>query len=260
MIKEGIDALVALARTGMIPVVVDENHGTKRVVIGGSVVPIEKAFPPRDHHVYSLEEIVQLAIRYTDKDGTLTVDDPPEMVVWYDEDKVVLVFDNLSYRAKTATLTLEQSDPFQTLMNLACGKPWFEQKKFIRLLRIDLAGTLEPVVLLEKVRRVEFENGMITSGRVTRQQESLGKQITSTLKSDELPEEVILQVPVYSTFGETDRLAIRCAVEVDSQIGQFQLIPMPDELVRVQQVAVQSIAQRLKEGLPQVVPAYYGTP
>ena len=37
-------------------------------------------------------------------------------------------------------------------------------------------------------------------------------------------------------------------------------MPLPDEIERVQQLAVQSIGERLAESLNEGIPAYYGNP
>lgn len=256
MIAEGIKAIANLASEASAPVTVLEDHAKKSVVINGLLTDVDKDTPPRSHRVYSLEDLVQLAVQYTSDDEK---DEPPEMVVWYNNNEVTLVFDNLVYRANKAVLNLKLSEAFNTVLRLE-KRPKFEQPEFIRLLRIDLARAIDPVTLLNIVRDVRFESQRIVSGKITKNEESMGRSISSKVESVDIPEEVTLQVPIYSNKGETDRYAIRCAVDVDPAMGTFQLYPLPDELTRVVQLAVDSIGERLNEGLPSVVPAYYGAP
>ena len=87
----------------------------------------------------------------------------------------------------------------------------------------------------------------------------MGRSITAKVSGEgEIPEEVTLEVPVYSTPGETARYAVRCSVEVDPGTGRFTLAPPPDELTRVQTLALASIRERLSQGTN--IPAYLGAP
>jgi hypothetical protein len=139
---------------------------------------------------------------------------------------------------------------------------WKTHKDFIRLLKIDLAGALPAGSLLDIIRRVKFENGAITTSEVKKNRESLGKEITAKIDaSGEIPDEVTLQVPVYSSMGEKQPYPLQCSVEVDpTRTDAFRLSPLPDEIERVQQLAVGSILERLRVALPDGCPAYYGSP
>ena len=59
--------------------------------------------------------------------------------------------------------------------------------------------------------------------------------------------------------GGRTPLSLRCSVEVDAGEGTFRLLPLPDEIDRVLQVAVASIAERLTDQLDGAT-AYYGKP
>jgi hypothetical protein len=64
---------------------------------------------------------------------------------------------------------------------------------------------------------------------------------------------------VFRQADERTPLSLRCSVEVDAGEGTFRLLPLPDEIDRVLQVAVASIAERLTEQLDGAT-AYYGKP
>lgn len=161
---------------------------------------------------------------------------------------------------ETATLPLEYSDAWLTVRKLR-ERTKFSQKDFCRLLRVDLAGVLPAGALLNVVKALDFSSTGTVTGRVDRNAESFGRSIGHAVQSERpIPEFVELEAPVYKTSGEAARYACRCAVEVDFDMQAFQLIPLPDEVERVEQAAMASARARLTEGLEDGVPAYYGKP
>lgn len=262
MIAEALKYLSDLTSKANAPVKLDvPDPRTVRFVFNGESHSFSLPEPPRAHHAGCLGEIIALANRFKDEPVTGAISEPEEPVVWYDGSRVVLVIDDGGHRIETATLTLETSDVFARLERLNKEKPWLDQKSFVRLLRIELARTLDPVVLLDKVRKLKFENGSITSGHVGRGSESLGREITSKVhQGEDIPEEVTLSCPVYKTPGETEAIGVRCSVEIEPTNGTFRLLPLPDELEMVRHVAVSRIGERLKEGLAEAIPCYHGNP
>lgn len=258
MIDAALKYIADLATKAASPQKVESgNPRAITYAVNGDLCRLDLLPSPRKHTVGQITDLIELANRFG------SMEDPtPRPVVWYDESAVVLVIDDDGHRLETVTFPLVTSDVFDRLRAIARGKEKFEQKAFVRLLRIDLAGTLDPVMLLEKVRRVKFENGVQTVGSVAKQRESFGRSITSEVSTDggDLPDEVTLSVPVYKTMGQREAYPLRCSVEVDPGEGTFRLLPLPDELERVGHVAVSSIARDLSEGLDSSVPAYYGKP
>ncbi len=266
MIAEGITALTTLVAKSLKPVPLPvKNPRLSYFVIDGEIQEIELPIPPRDHKAGSLEDLMNLANRFA-----ADASSPCAPVVWYDHERVVLVIDDFArtdddenaypYRVEKATLELEVSDVFAALVKLRDNKPLFNQKDFIRLLRIQLAGTLDPARLLNVVRRVKFENGVTTTGEKTKNRESMGREINAAVSAEgDIPDEVTLSVPVYKTLRETDRYPVRCSVEVEPMEGVFRLMPLPDEIERVRNMALDSIEERLTGGL-QGVPHYFGKP
>lgn len=251
MLKEALQYLASLAQESARPTKLDINDpaAVHYVTGAGVAMEIEVPVPPRRHEVCQLADLIALAARF---DGS---------VVWYDEGAVIAVFDDSEHRAERATLALVESDLFAAVRLLAKNKPAYDHKSFVRLLKITLAGTLAPSALLDVVRRVKFDNGTVTHSESRKSRESLGREITATVSAEgEIPDAVTLQVPVYKTLGETQPYPVRCTVEVDPLEGTFRLLPFADEIERVQQLAIGSIAERLHEQLPDGIPAYYGRP
>lgn len=253
MLADALKYLASQAATAVAPQRVEtDDPWSVTYAVNGDLKKIETATRPRGHKPGDLDALVALANHFAE--------DPENApVVWFDEEAVVVVVNDHD-RVERATLTLETSDVFARLESLAASKAKFDQKQFVRLLRIELAGTLDPVVLLNPVRKVKFTNESSVSGEVRKGKESMGRDITSRVEADgEPPEEVTLSAPVYKTPGERDRYPVRCSVEVDPADGTFRLLPFPDELERVKAMAVASVAERLASEL-KGVPSYHGKP
>lgn len=260
MLREAFEYIVGLGKQSAAPIKLEiqDPRSVAYLMPNGNVEKIARPEAPRNHQVDSLADILLLAETMTPSGAG-----QGDAVVWYDADQVVLVFDDDGHRVETATLELEGSDLFKTVVGLAGGTnaKTFDHKAFIRLLRLDLAGALDPSELLDIVRRVKFESGQVVSSNVQRGRESMGREVLSAVSAEsEIPDAVTLRVTVYRTVGETESYPLRCTVEVDSMAGRFALIPFPDEIQRVQQLAVDSIAARLADGLPDGVRAYHGRP
>jgi hypothetical protein len=228
--------------------------------IGGKVTPITLSVPPREHHVETLTDLILLANRFKAEGAS--------PVVWYMQDEVSIVIDDGGHRVETATLTLRDSEVFTSIELLAKNRSTrFDQKEFIRLLRVNLAGTLDPQILLNPIRKVDFATETVKSGTVMRGRESMGASVTSRIESASTPPETVtLMAPVYQTPGERQRYGVNCLVEVLPDEGKFQLIPEPDEIERVRQLALDSIEERLGDGLTSTpegmiaIPFYQGRP
>lgn len=260
---DALKLLIETCQKAAAPVLLEQSGRQSVYSANGAQWTIERPIKDRNHIAGSLADIITLANRFVGENLY-------QPVVWFNESAVVVVIDDTydadekapGPRIQRATLTLQWSDTMVKARALKANPSWLEQKPFERLLRVDLAGTLEPAELLIPVRKITWTHGAKTTAAVGRQAESLGREITSTATTDgrELPEVVKLQIPVFKTYGETERYCLNCAVDVDPAECKLQLLPLPDEIERVTQLAVASIGDRLEAGLAQGVPAYYGAP
>jgi hypothetical protein len=254
MIAEGLKFLVDILRKSDAPIKLASPDPREAIyAIGGRVEHIEHSLAPRGHHPATLADVVSLANRFAEAGS--------RPVVWYGGDAVTLVIDDDGHRVETATLALATSDVWARLESLRAQKPAMQPKAFVRMLRVDLAGTLDPAALLNHVRRLKFTTADTVNASVARGKESMGREINSEVATAaDIPETVTLAAPVFKTPGETDRYPVRCAVEIDPMEGTLQLLPLPDELERVERMALESIAARLSEGLSEGIPFYAGKP
>lgn len=256
MIVEALKFLAEMTSKADAPKRVDVADPRKLfLAVGGQVDQYDLPPPPRAHKAGTLDEVVALANRFAEAGS--------HPVVWYDEAKVVLVLDDDGHRVEHITLALERSDVFAVLLVLRHQKPWYDQRAAIRLVRIDLAGTMSPAVLLDRLRKVKIENGQAVTSEARHARESLGRSINAAVSGEaELPEGVVLDVPVYKTPGEADaRYPLSCSIEIDPlRLEFFRLLPYPDEMERVGALAVAAIGERLREELSDGVPCYQGQP
>jgi hypothetical protein len=248
MIKEALEYFAGNVLSAAEPKPLPSTPRTVRRLVQGEIKEWEVPFPPRDHYPATLDEVIALAKRFE-------ADKP---VVWFDHERVVLVIDDAGHRLETATLNLEVSDTFAVVQTLRKDKTWYTQPDFVRLLRVELAGTLDPAVLLNRVRKLVI--GQKTTTEVGRRGESFGHEINALAGANtDPPDEVDLVLPVFKTPGEQTPVYVACTVDVEvAQPKPFRLIPKPDEVERVLQVAVGSIGERLRAGLPEGVSCYHG--
>ncbi len=220
------------------------------------MVPIEPA--PRNHLVCSLADLLAFAERCRD-------DDTADPVVWPANDEVVLIINDADRRDRV-TFSLEQSEPFEALWTLRKSRPTpLDLRSFIRLLRITLGLDNQRVV--DQFRKLEWKLQDGTSAEVQHTKESMGKAIMAEVQGvDDLPDELVVQVPVYRDAGERTPIDIACAIEIDARNQTLELMPLPGEVERALQLAQADIQGRLMSALPPAeneasdVPVYYGSP
>ena len=131
---------------------------------------------------------------------------------------------------------------------------------------------MDNVAVVSQFRKLDWTQANQGVGDVQHGNTRLGKEIAAkVLGAADLPDELKISLPVYQQSGERDEYVIRCAVEIDTMNQVFQLLPMPDEIERVLDLAQASIHDRLLTALQpktvgnavtevEPVPVYYGTP
>jgi len=215
------------------------------VVIDNEIREIDVEPPNRKHVVHTLDDIINFA-----KHGW------QQAVVWHGENAVTLILDD-SDRRDYVVLPFTKSDKFLTLGKLAVEQPWLDQKSFIRLLRFDLG--LDNLKVVAPFRRLQWETGAKVDSQVNRGDAKIGKSIVEKVEGvDQLPDEIDVPTPVYSESGEREEYLVRCGIEIDAANQRLQLVPLPDELARVVDLAQASIRRRLESSLQ--CPIYYGNP
>lgn len=248
MIAEALQYISSQANEAKAAVKVHDSAARAIYLRGDEIVNVDKPYPSRKHTVDSLASLVELANRFAG--------DLPS--IWVDSKAAVLVVNDEEHRDDTVEGKFAFADVFEVIQGLAKNKPWLEQKPFIRMLRIELAGTLPPGILLDRVRKLRFEQGAVVNSEVGRNRESMGRDIIAKIDaSADLPDTVTLEAPV---FKLGPRYAIECAVDTDPARGLLQLIPLPDEIERVVDRAVADVIDGIRESLEDGVRLYHGAP
>ena len=262
MLQEAIELIqqTAVKAAGAEIIPIDNDGRMEAVSIGGEIREIAVSPPLRKHIVHTLDDIINYVKTGSNHDHVdkyrpwhCPKHDP---VVWHGENTVTLILDD-GNRRDSATFLLTKSDKFQTLGKLANEQPWLDQKSFIRLLRFHLG--LDNVKVVAPFRRLQWETGAKVDSQVNRGDARIGKSIIETVEGvDQLPDEIDVPTPVYSESGEREEYLVRCDIEIDAANQRFQLVPLPDELVRIVDLAQASIRRRLESSLQ--CPIYYGNP
>ena len=186
--------------------------------------PRAEAPSPRGHVLRSLESVVAFARHHGGGfsrdaisgliDGDVA--EPPnsqlaaaeaaigkDVVVWYETAGIVVILDD-AVRRDRAWLPLRLHPVYAMLQGI--GEKTFDQKKFRRLLRIDLGKYSRNSDLLQWVSAVDFKTDSAEKFQRTRSSESLGKAVRTEVMSSagECPEELVAVKPKASPIKPQD--------------------------------------------------------
>ena len=137
-----------------------------------------------------------------------------------------------------ANVQFQLTDQFKLLSSFATNRDaaFLSHSKFMRMLRLDLDTCLEPQVLEHTLRACsafESDDGTRVQSTVTRNRESLGREVMSELRSmsGDIPEDLVLQVRVFKDPAMVKTRRVHCKLETDpSSGGRFALLPYANEL------------------------------
>lgn len=215
---------------------------------GGVFTKHELPPPLRKHTVASVEDLVAAANRWKDSP-----------VAWLSGEAIVLVTDD-SDRRDIVTLPLVKSAAFTKLMQLD-KTPQLDQAQLIRLLRIDLQGTANRTALLTAIRSIKFKSVDSGASSIQHGNESLGRAIENEVTgAGDIPEQVLVECAVFANHGERDkRFKVACDLEIVASEKKFRFHPLPDDLERVTDAALDDIREQIAADLPGV-PVFFGSP
>jgi hypothetical protein len=267
MLREAIDRIKEL---------VEQAHGADVVKVAGEPAHV---FYLRDRATGTLTKCVCAADPRSLE--ALSVEGFAELVgaagapvgatkeVFVGREEVVAVFDGPTPRRERCTLQLPVTPQYDRLAELAAtpapddeeAKPrQFNQRDFLRLLRVELDGCLDPDQI-NVFRALKLSKSQGGESAIAAWNETFRRsmQIDALAGGMAPPEELTLNVQVYRDMRErAERQEVRCAVDVDLSEATFRLTPLPGELEAAQWRVLQSICQRLRELLPQI-PVHEGT-
>src|SRR5688572_16109107 len=137
MIRDALDFLSKQAQESEAATLLTiPGDGRKAYVDQKGTVSVYDVSPPlRKHAVNSFDDMIAAADKWNNSP-----------VVWINGSEIVLIPDDADRRDRV-TLTLNKSAAFAKLIELQ-SKPVLEQQDLIRVLRIDLQGTINRAALL----------------------------------------------------------------------------------------------------------------
>jgi hypothetical protein len=251
--KETLDRMVALvqAADGAQPMGVEDPRKAW-FHVDAHTESVDIPPPLRHSNVASLTAIIELAEAAIDG-----VPMAPRPTVWHSHEGVVLLLDDTD-RRDTATFPLSQSRPFAALVDLEAEPRWMQQREFCSFLRFVLGV---PAQTVAPWRRLEWTNAKASEGETGPGRDRIGRDIRGAVTAGgaELPEDLIVHVPVYREQGERSAYDVRCSIDVDVFGERIALQPLAGEIETVIDEAQASIRERLDAALDGI-PIFYGSP
>ncbi len=201
--------------------------------------------PPRKHRLGNVAEVA----RYTAlAELTILMTDA---TVWYNRQSVNVVFndrhDDDDLRGR-ATVDLVESPELVELRRFESGEKWLGQKEFVFLCRSKFNRCLENAdQFLRTIRSIKFYANESGHGNIQKSRESLGRSIESEVSSEfgEIPDEITLNVKVFTDATLKGTRPIRCAFDVDQQTGKMRLVPLAGEIESAVDAEVETIGEML---------------
>jgi hypothetical protein len=219
------------------------------VRLGDALTMIAKTPPLRAHQANSVESFCAIvAALPLDGDGR-------NPTVWHSPEKLHAAMDD-SDRRDTVTCKLVQSREYETLKRI--DRDPLLQKEFCKLLKLDLGV---PETFIGQFRRLDWASGNDASGETRRGVDKMGVSIRSEVAGiDQLPDTLVLQIPLYSTDGARMFVPIECMIEIDPDPNRrsLTLATKPGATEAALHAVHRQIADTLAENLPDT-PVFYGS-
>lgn len=212
--------------------------------------------PPRKHTVASLSQVVGAVQRF----GQGGENDDTAPTIWHNVAAVVAILED-ERRADRVSLALAFSPQFSKLLQLQQENE-FDQVEFVRLLRHDFAGCVKPE-LVPLFRRITFNRRNDGTADLQHGRESLGRSVEAAVTaSEDIPEQIAVKCRVYETQGCEWAVTVVCTVDIDTQLAQFSLTPLPGELTIALQAVQEKIGAYLRDALEDnaKIEVFYGSP
>lgn len=249
MLKEALELIQRTAVRASSIQKLHEHRNGRTVVYGVNdlIKEFDLGVPPRAHFVTTRESLVAFV-------SSNNLDD---YSMWCDDEMVTLLC-NHADRQDKVTLQLLVSRQFIALRGMEENGGRFGQRDFVRMLS-RIFGLAEPTVA--PFRRLDFHVLQVTEGDVRHGKDRIGKSVNAEVKGTiEIPEEIIVTVPIYETPGETDRYPVRLLIDLDAQRSEIICVPEPGELRMTMHQHQVEMIRRLRQELGEEARIYQGRP
>lgn len=245
----------------------NQPAGTATLVTpDGELLEHELPRPWRQHELRTVGQVQAWLEHWRQIDALDSGDDAEDSQlvqpsVWYCETGLQIVLDDRvdSQRRDRLSCPLRYSAAFEFLQRQAEAAP-MSQKQFTAVLRTVLWDCLQDAPQLLKMIRTLRRTGASThTAHDGHGRSNYGADIDQAVVSEagDLPEELTLQVRVFRDAALETRQPIRCALIVETDTMQFQLLPLAGQLDDAVAEEMQTIHKLLESC---GAPAFYGTP
>lgn len=223
----------------------------------GTVQRMEAAPAPRRYVAYRLADVSAL-VRQFQAQSAMTF-------VWCGRGKVHVTLDEAGTRREAITMAAPPSKAFERLKALEAEREPMDQRAFLELLRVELAGCVEDdfVALVRDLRFAANSEGL---GQIQAGKESLGKKVMQEVVSGgrTIPDFVVATVPVYEDLvdesGRVFSVEVKCALSIDLSQQTLMLVPLPEQLTAAQRGADEWIYKTLSPLGSDTVKVFCGSP
>ncbi len=257
-VRQLLDAGASIASVDILKVVAEPRHvywlSNRKT---GELQKHYSELPPRDVQLYTVDDIVAALKMYIEKEFAPA----PIVLCGHGEITAILCDDSKGELCRACRdrlrVKMATSSQFNLLATFARSRQYLNQQSFVRMLRVDLAGTLgaDTINIFRKVRFAKNEDG---TGEVKTGRETMGNQINREVLgvNGEIPEILTVTIAVYEDMP-TERKAIECAIDIDVDNRTFAMLPLNGELATAQQETDFTIKTQLIAALPGI-PVFAG--
>jgi hypothetical protein len=175
-------------------------------------------------------------------------------------DERVFVHTDRAHLSHGVELPLDKSEAWRVLTELRTGCRALSQAELIRLLRVDLMGTLDAngKRLIEWARTINTTERNESSSTLKSQQESLGRSIDVEVQSaaGEIPEWFVATVPIWSDRSLVAFASVPVLVDYSARNESFVLSPDRREMDEAFETALLDVEVRLRRDVEDSVSAF----
>jgi hypothetical protein len=231
----------------------DPDQNKIIVLPNGTYEYLEIETQPRNPVLRSVDQIGEYIRHAVDKWGA----DP---VVYFNSKQVIGVLDESTLRPSRngrVAVTLTESPQLLRLRRYSENRndAWLAHKAFMQMLRIDLEDCISPEsleYLLKALSSLDFMDASRTTSNVSRNRESLGSEIKAEIKAAgdmQIPEEVSLEVRLFTDPALLSRRQIVCKLETDPSNSRLALIPIANEIENAMDNEMASLGDMLRANI-----------
>lgn len=208
------------------------------LVVGGVATRFELPPAPRNHSVSTIEDIEVAADKWNAE------------TCFHDAGEIILILKD-DDRYDRVTMSLMHDPRFKTLANLAAQPATITQRELLRLLRVTLKGCCDETTIAS-IRGINFDQKAQGESYIAPGTEKIGKSIVANAisQSGTLPEELRLNVPVYTNQGLTQSFPIIVALDIDVSSQKFTVQTAPGEIELITNAITEQIHAQLEGAMP----------